>query len=48
VNRLKLSVMIAMVLGVVYFLDILGFARQFHLSSLFMRVAGLRKIRRWF
>jgi len=45
VNRLKLWVMIAMVLGVVYFLEVLGFAlANFIFLLLFMRIAGLRRI----
>jgi len=45
VNRLKLWVMITMVLGVVYFLEVLGFAlANFIFLLLFMRIAGLRRI----
>jgi|MudIll2142460700_1097286.scaffolds.fasta_scaffold16905_2 hypothetical protein len=45
VNRIKLWAMIAMVLGVVYFLDILGFAlANFIFLLLFMRIAGVRRV----
>jgi putative tricarboxylic transport membrane protein len=44
VNVPKLASMIVMVLGVVFFLDILGFAlANFLFLLLFLRIAGLRK-----
>ena len=44
VNQLKLWIMIAMVLGVVYFVEVLGFAMaNFVFLLFFMRIAGLRK-----
>ena len=44
VNTPKLAAMIGMVIGVVYFMDVLGFAlANFLFLLLFMRIAGLRK-----
>ena len=44
VNMPKLAAMIVMVIGVVYFMDVLGFAlTNFLFLLLFMRIAGLRK-----